>query len=150
MFTRRLSVFIALFFILSCKQHDNSALMDENLNHEIQNRLVTLQQLGKSDDTIEVISKSLHSEVEKLILLSCDLENYFANIAKANEYFLSLSKVIPASTEGPILVQNFMKPHEAQLLIKQNELWMLNNLIFLRKGGNLRLFSVKEDLSKGY
>jgi hypothetical protein len=139
-------LFLTIFSLIlfSCETKDQTAKMEENLNHEIQNRLNILKQLAHSDDSLASIYASLHKESERLIMLSRDHENPTASINSANQYFGLLSRAIPSGTEGPMVLRSGMNPKEMQLAIKQNELWILNNLIFLQKDQEIKLFSVKD------
>lgn len=118
--------------------------MQENLRNEINIRLAILTDLGKKDDSLNKLVFNLHKQSQRFILLSRDHKNPMASVAEANKYFGIMAKAVTAKAAQPMQLMPSMSPTQIQLGIQQNELWLLNNLIFLSNGKDVTLFSVVE------
>ena len=144
MVLNRLFALILCFVLFSCKTRDNSQLMQENLKNEINNRLSVLTELGKKDDSLNKLVLDLHNQSQRFINLSRDHENPVASVVEANTYFGIMAKAVTDKAAQPMQLMPTMSPTQIQLGIQQNELWLLNNLIFLSNGKDVTLFSVVE------
>lgn len=135
---------VLLVVLISCKTRDNSQLMKENLTNEINNRLAILTDLGKKDDSLNKLVLDLHKQSERFVLLSRDYENLKASVSEANQYFGIMAKAVTDKAAQPMQLMPTMSSTQIQLGIQQNELWLLNNLIFISNGKDVTLFSVVE------
>ena len=140
----RLFALFLCFVLFSCKTRDNSQLMQENLRNEINNRLAVLTDLGKKDDSLNKLVLDLHNQSQRFILLSRDHENPMTSVMEANTYFGIMAKAVTDKAAQPMQLMPTMSPTQIQLGIQQNELWLLNNIIFLSNGKDVTLFSVVE------
>jgi hypothetical protein len=118
--------------------------MQENLRNEINNRLAVLTDLGKKDDSLNKLVLDLHNQSQRFILLSRDHENPMTSVMEANTYFGIMAKAVTDKAAQPMQLMPTMSPTQIQLGIQQNELWLLNNIIFLSNGKDVTLFSVVE------
>ena len=130
--------------LLACKTPDNTALMQENLNNEIRARLSTLNKIAQADEALQKLVADLHQQSENLILLSKRRENANTAVSSANIYYRLMAKAVTGQPTEPMILFASMSPVQIQLAIKQNELWLLNNLINLNKNQDLKLSSVVE------
>lgn len=135
---------LLVFLAFSCKPTDHSALMRENLNREIQNRLQILKVNTNDLNEPSVSPDEIHTESQRLITLSRDHENFSNMVKHTNAYFMQMARVIFSNKASPELLTQQMNPVEAQLLILQNELWLLNEMAFQTRGKEIHLFSVLE------
>ena len=118
--------------------------MQENLRNEINNRLAILTDLEKNDDSLNRLVLDLHNQSQRFIMLSRDHENPMTAVIEANNYFGLMAKAVTDKAAQPMQLMPTMSPTQIQLGIQQNELWLLNNLIFLSNGKDVTLFSVVE------
>ena len=118
--------------------------MQENLNTEIRGKLGTLQMLAQTDSTLHRLVANLHEQSERLVLASNGPDADAKLVNAANAYYRLMSKAVTGQCTEPLLLYNTMSPVQIQLAIKQNELWLLNNLIYLNNNQTTKLFSVVE------
>jgi hypothetical protein len=137
-------IFIVLFF--SCERDKRNKTINENLDKEITNRLSILRGLSKYDDSLALQSVVIHDETRRLILLSKDVENFRACVVMSNKYFSALSSKLRIDLPENLALNMQMDPGDAELRLKENELWSLNKIIFNNSGAEIQLFSAQEEL----
>ena len=142
----RFFTFILLVVLLSCDRNKRFQAINENLDKEIANRLSVLKGMSKYDDSLTIKSLAIHNETKRLILLSKDVENFKACLALSDKYFSDLSLTLQTEIPGNMALNILMDPHDAELRLKETELWFLNKIIFNSSGADIQMFSAQEEL----
>lgn len=132
-FARRYILPVVFFVVYSCQKADHSYEMHLNLDAEIKQHLLVLKSLSVPDGNLNLLITKLHTETERLLALSDSCQNPYDCVERANRYFTIMSKVISGYSPGPLLLNADMNKNQIQLGIKQNELWLLNKLVYLNK-----------------
>jgi hypothetical protein len=115
------------------------------LDQEIANRLGVISGLVPYNDSIAYESGSIHKGSQKFLLLSKDVENKHACVAGSNDFFKKLA-VEHGVSPGKLLSMNvMMDADEMEIVLKENELLVLNQVIFNNSGADIRLFSVHDE-----
>ena len=133
----------SIFF--SCGSADENALIKESFDKEIQNRVAILNSLTLNDDSLGIEVGNVRMELDKLLLLSKDIENLSACAVRSDIFFQKMAsdyEIDPGVFEH---IRKEMSAHEIELVLKRNELFLLNHLIFVHSGGGIQLNSVKEE-----
>ena len=97
------------------------------------------------NDSIAFESMSIHEGSQKLLLLSKDVENKNACVARSNDFFEKLMFKHELSQGELVSMSGLMDMDEMEIVIKENELLVLNQVIFNNSGADIRLFSVHEE-----
>jgi hypothetical protein len=83
-----------------------------------------------SEDTVRACAAGIHKRVGELLLLSKDIENIKSNAALSDAYFQSLARAHRISATELLKTDPHLNPNEIELILKQNELTILNHLAF--------------------
>lgn len=113
-----------------CKNEDPGKEMNAWFEKEISNRREILDTLKVSNDSLKINTAAVHQEVNDLILLSKDVENLSALVDRANAYFLNLAHSYGVNYADFTELNTKMSLSEIASVLKQNELNLLNQVIF--------------------
>ncbi|PBQ34397.1 hypothetical protein CNR22_22335 [Sphingobacteriaceae bacterium] len=129
-------VLISLIFSF-CRNEDPGKEMNAWFEKEIANRRQILDTLKVSNDSLKINTAAVHEEVADLILLSKDVENLSACVNRANAYFLNLANSYGINQSDFGKVSTEMHINVIAITLKQNELNLLNQLIFKSRPNQL-------------
>ena len=124
-----------------CRQPQTSNYL-RDLDQQISNRYQILERLSAEDHSLDGVWRQIRAEHARLLLMSKDIENQGTFIASANKFFDSLRKKYPGTRSAHL----HMTLKECEAFLKENELHILNQIIYEHHGTGLQLFSVREDL----
>lgn len=125
-----LNTLVILLILGACQ---NTKDTNEALTHfdkEIANRMETLNSQVISGDSLKPKINLIHEEVTHLILLSKDIENINASVMRANSFFDALAAEFRINLSDFTKLNTGMHVNEIELILKQNELNLYNQLIF--------------------
>jgi len=120
--------FILLFSF--CGNHDQGADMNRYFATEIRNRRQMIDQLQRQNDSLKINTAAIDEEINNYILLSKDIENLSAAVNKANAYFLNMANSYDINYSDFTKLSTDMHLNVMATVLKQNELNLLNQLIF--------------------
>lgn len=121
---------LILLFANSCRNTVNQDETNAWLDREIKNRLAVLQELPGTEDLSAIKSDEIDREINNILLLSKDIENIQASVNRANRYFENMSAKHALNHSDFIVLRTDMHLDEIASNLKQNELNLLNQLIF--------------------
>jgi len=97
---------------------------------EIRNRRQMIDQLQRQNDSLKINTAAIDEEINNYILLSKDIENLSAAVNKANAYFLNMANSYDINYSDFTKLSTDMHLNVMATVLKQNELNLLNQLIF--------------------
>ena len=122
--------FLVCLFLLSCsdseQNHDNELYSEKEIN----NRIELIDKTTFFKDSLPINTSEIINEIDRIILLSKDVENLQASVNMAGTYFSTISLKYGISTYHFKPIHVGMSTNEIFVVIKQNELNLLNQLIF--------------------
>ncbi len=121
---------LLLLFASSCRNNGNQNETDVWLNKEIKNRIEVLKQIPQTKDSFFINPDGIDQEINNILLLSKDIENIQASVNRANRYFETMSSKHVLNHSDFIALRTDMHLDEIATDLKQNELNLLNQLIF--------------------
>lgn len=119
-----------LLFANSCRNSGNQTETDEWLNEEIKTRIEVLNDIPQTKDSLFINPDEIDQEINNILLLSKDIENIQASVHRANMYFQKMSSRYVLNQYDFIVLRTDMHLDELATNLKQNELNLLNQLIF--------------------
>lgn len=135
--------FVSLTFLLSLfscreasKQFDQEELM---LNREIQ---VRLKELEPFQDTLQAMGlepESIHKRFQDFLLMSKDVENLQASVNLSNRYLNDLCAEHRLNSSSFHILKTNLSLSEISYFLKQNELNVLNQLVFQKLNRKVNL-----------
>ncbi|MDI1353409.1 MAG: hypothetical protein PSX36_00735 [bacterium] len=137
-------LFLSVFFI-TCKHRDKKAALKENYDHEIKDRVDILTSLSADDDLLATHLVEIRKELSTLFLLAKDVENLSACANKSNLFFGKMATDYHLHAQDFELIKREMSPSAIELALKKNELYLLNQLVFVNSGAAIRLFSAQSE-----
>ncbi len=127
-------IFLAmLFFTLlgsSCRNSNPNQKMDSYFEKEISNRRQILDTRHLTVDSLKVNTAEIDLEINRIILLSKDLENLTASVNRGNSYFKKLNDAFHLDLSEFTILTAAMYGNDIATVLKQNELTLFNRLIF--------------------
>jgi hypothetical protein len=139
----KLHYLIVLLIFVSCGTKTDDVLLSE-VNRNVESSHAILNQIAKSNDSLNVALSLLDAEIGKLLLLSKDVENSGACAVTGNCYFEKLFGELSLEQLDRLLLSPRLGKEETEMVIRQNELFALNELVFQNSGVDVKLFSVHE------
>ena len=135
---KNLIAFFSRIILLSCsRKKANNIANTEYINKQIAERITLLNSVN---DSLVPDAAKITSEIDKLILLSKDVENIDASINQSNIYFEKAQKEFSLDTISYIKLSKEMELADITGFIKKNELNLLNKIIMkANKGGSLMM-----------
>lgn len=121
---------LILLFANSCRNTNNKSETDAWLDGEIKNRMEVLVNLSQPADINSIHPYEIDREINNILLLSKDIENIQASVNRANRYFETMSSKQALNHSDFIVLRTDMHLDEIATDLKQNELNLLNQLIF--------------------
>lgn len=131
-------VFAAL--LLACNRQNQNSEVDQYLEKEIRSRLSVLAQLPDSAGRIKKVC-AIGEEVDKVILLSKDIENLQAAVQSGNRLFRDLAAEYGMSQADFTMLSADMHINDMASFLKQNELSFLNQYLMLHSKTQVPLFT---------
>lgn len=136
---------ISLFLILvafACRNTGEVRDMNAYFENEIRNRQEVLRKLDTANSS-GINTAAIHEEVNACILLSKDIENLSASVDRGNAYFLNMANSYSISYGDFTKLTTGMHVDEIALVLKQNELNLLNQLIFKLDPGQNQIYTAQ-------
>ena len=133
-----LKSFISLFFCysfililgVSCENAKGKDYTTEEavLKREINARLKELDSLSEKLKQNGIDPQKIHKDIEQLLLVSKDSENLQASVNMSNNYFNTLSEEHLFNKSMLVHFSSEMNGKDISLALKQNELFILNQI----------------------
>ena len=139
---------VRIFFILSglllltgCgrKTTDNST--EHYLTASIQTRSEAISELVRRGDTLLPDLQSIEKKVQDLILMSKDIENLPASINLSDAYFARMARTWQLDSALFQKLNFNMQVDEITLVLRQNQLVLLEQMLLKRDTGEVPLFT---------
>lgn len=125
------SIIILAISFFGCRNSNQDRDMNAYFDSEIKNRQKLLDKLSvQNNDSLHINTSAIHEEISGYILLSKDIENLSAAVNKSNAYFLNMANSYGINYSDFTKLNTGMHINEMALVLKQNELNLLNQLIF--------------------
>ena len=137
------SVFFLLLINFSCQTHSEKKESLNHFNNEIKARMEVLQTLVIAGDSMKIKSKLIDEEVSNLILISKDIENLSASVHRANAFFDALAAEFRIEMNDFTKLNTGMHVDEMELILKQNELNVFNQIIFKNSSGKNTMYTAQ-------
>jgi hypothetical protein len=119
---------IILGIITACTNKGDFEKTNNFLNTEIAGRISSVES-SQIHDSIRARVAKIHKRVGELLLLSRDIENIKSNAALTDAYFKSLAHVHGIPGNELLRTNPLLSLHEIELILKQNELTVLNHIV---------------------
>lgn len=126
----------------SCRSGQDQG-MDDYFNREIRNRMQIIAGLRENSDSLTLVAAALDEEINKIILLSKDVENPGASVNRANDCFKTLALRHAINGSDFAKVSTAMPVKDFAMAVRQNELNFLNQLILKSDPAGLPLFTAQ-------
>ncbi len=130
--------------LLNCRHsHNNNPANTEYIEQQISERRASIEQ-----STLQVNSnlpniKIITAEIDKLILLSKDVENLKASLNQSNRFFENTAKNYNVESSDFIKLYDGIPTEDIVTTIKKNELILLNKIIFKYYNMNGGMFTAQ-------
>jgi hypothetical protein len=102
-----------------------------------------LQSVVISGDSLPLKVLLIDKEVDNLILISKDIENLSASINRANSFFDALTAEFRLQIKDFTKLNTGMHVDEIELVLKQNELNLFNQIIFKITGAKNTMYTAQ-------
>lgn len=122
--------FLLCLIISSCHNAEKNAANELYSEKEINNRIEIIAKTPFFKDSLPINTSEITNEIDKIILLSKDVENLQASVKYAGNYFNTISLKYAISSYHFKPIHAGMSKNEIFAVIKQNELSLFNQLIF--------------------
>ncbi len=122
------NILLGLAFVSCAGSHTDS--MNSYLISEIEARMESLEKCPGMEES-EIAPAELAKKTGELILISKDVENLRASVRLSNTYFEEIWDKAGLRKDEMMLLTTDMHTDEIQVRIHQNQLTLLNRLIFL-------------------
>jgi len=135
---------VSLFFVQCTNPATHASL--EDMNQEVASARAVLKQIEKYNDSINMALSLFDKQINELLLLSKDVENPGACAVVANKYFEKTFDQLALLDANRVMLTPRMGKEEMEFVIRQNELFVLNELVFQNSGTDVRLHPVSENV----
>ncbi|MBL7917009.1 MAG: hypothetical protein JNM96_01340 [Bacteroidia bacterium] len=126
----RLSLIIFSTFIIACTSNNRQKENEEYFKAEVEQRIIAIKNIKATNDSLLINPDEVEAEINRLILLSKDVENSQAAINSAKKYFDKVSKEYNLNRSDFIDIGPGMNREEIEVSLKSNEINLFNQLIF--------------------
>jgi hypothetical protein len=126
-------VILLLFGIFSCGKNPSlKSDYDTIIDDELKKRLEMLEVVQKDNSKrlLPITGDEIQNDINKLILLTKDVENSGAVIKKVNDYFVGSAKRCNIPYEGFATIINTMSVKTIETTIRTNELNFLDKILY--------------------
>ncbi len=137
----RFFVCIIAFVLFSCSDNKRQRETESYFKNELAWREQELNKIFSKNDSVKLNVKEIESEINKLILLSKDVENLKASISLSKEYFDKLSLQYQLNRSDFIDIGPGMTPEEIEVSLRSNQVNLYNQLILKYSNGKTPLFT---------
>lgn len=114
--------------------------MARYFEHGVSERLSQIAALH--NDTIDSTARAIDQRVRQLVLLSKDIENLPGTVNLSNDEFSAWARTLHINRADLDVLSPEMHVDEIEVLIRQNELDLLNQLV-IRSAGSPSLFTAQ-------
>lgn len=142
----KVGVFISLLFLsaFSCKENtqtntEGSAMLVKEIN----SRLLELENKADSLKKTGIDPSAIHSRFQELLLMSKDVENLQASVNLHKTYLDEVCQAHGLNRSQLLEINSSMDLEQIDLIFKQNELQLLNQVWMRKLEGNIKLETVK-------
>ncbi|MBK7309722.1 MAG: hypothetical protein IPI93_02755 [Sphingobacteriaceae bacterium] len=137
--------YLVVFFVclaVSCSRGDREKESQDYFKKEIDSRMAKLKEL-KFADSLQVDILEVHTEVDRFLLLSKDIENLDVSINLSRKYFDELSQKFNFKRTDFTDINKTMTLEEIANALKGNELNFYNQVLFKYKGAEGAMFTAQ-------
>src|SRR5689334_12088780 len=78
---------LVLALMFEACRHSPDKSQEKYFETEINDRITVLNKIDTESDSLKIKADEIHAEVNKILLLSKDVENLGASVRRANEFF---------------------------------------------------------------
>lgn len=146
-FFHRYSLFVQIVWailFLACRQPSQSNETDEAmLNQEIQSRLNALEPYTTYLNTLGLKPEAIHQRFQDVLLMTKDIENLKASVNVGNSYITELCEKQGFNNSSILKMDTHQSLGELSIILKQNELTILNQILLQKLNGKVILHSAK-------
>lgn len=132
-------ILILLFFIACSNQKKENKEDVAVLDKEINKRLDSLRLHPDLLSVENFDADSVHKRVQDLILMSKDVENISASVKLGNQFFSDLIQKQNLNGAMMLKIESEMTQDQINYVIKQNELWILNQVVLQKLNQSIQL-----------
>jgi len=134
---------LTLLILFSCQTKTEKTESRIYFDKEIANRMEVLQSVVISGDSMRSKIGLIDQEVDNLILISKDIENLSASVNRANSFFDALAAEYRIEMKDFIKLNSGMHVDEIELVLRQNELNLFNQIIFKSTGAKNTMYTAQ-------
>ncbi len=135
-------IILFVLFFVQCKNHDNEKASESYFKAEIDGRIKRIQEI-KIHDSTTVDPIRIDEEINKLLLLSKDIENLSASINKSKQFFDSISIKLSINRADFTDINKEMTLEEIATALKGNELNLFNQILFKNSKGESLMYTAQ-------
>lgn len=129
--------------MISCYSPVKDNKLEEFLNTEIKQRLAAINTWPNKDKDLVQLANKIDKKSNDLILISKDVENISASVNMGNEYFEQTAEDFSLNGGQMIMLTTLMQSGQISNTIKENELTLLNRLIFLNTKTEVTVYTAR-------
>lgn len=129
-------------FFVQCKNQDNEEASERYFKTEIEGRIRKINELV-AKDSLDIDPKAIDEEINKLVLLSKDVENIVASINKSKQFFDSIAVKLQINRRDFINIDKTMTLEEIATALKSNELNLFNQVLFKYNKGESLMYTAQ-------
>ncbi len=126
----RLFLLILSALIISCTSNNRQKENEEYFKAEIEQRIIAIKNIKATNDSLLINTDEVEAEINRLILLSKDVENSQAAINSAKMYFDKVAKEYNLNRADFIDIGPGMNREEIEVSLKSNQINLFNQIIF--------------------
>jgi hypothetical protein len=127
-------ILITLAFLFSCTDRECKEEAEAYFNKEIGSRMAAIRDLKLADSIVSVTE--VDEEVNRLLLMSKDIENVQASINLSKKFFNELAAKNQINRTDFVDITAEMSLEEIATALKGNELNFFNQILFRYKGSS--------------
>ena len=131
-----------MILFAQCAGNDRKKQTEAYFKEEIDGRIHKINEL-RLMDSINISPKQIDDEVNKLVLLSKDIENISASINKSKQFFDTIAVKLQINRKDFIDIDKTMTLEEIATALKSNELNIFNQIIFKGKKGESLMYTAQ-------
>lgn len=138
----KLIYFIILVFFAQCAGNNREKQTEAYFKEEIDGRIQKINEL-KIKDSLDINPKQIDDEINKLVLMSKDIENIKASINKSKMFFDTIAVKLNINRKDFIDIDKTMTLEEIATALKSNELNIFNQVIFKHQKGGSSMYTAQ-------
>jgi hypothetical protein len=138
----KFSPLILVFLLLACSDRDRKEEAQNFFKKEIDNRMASIKNLEVAD-SLQLGVAEVDKEVDRLLLMSKDIENIGASINLSKKFFDELVVKYQMNRGDFTDINRDMSLEEIANALKGNELNFFNQFIFKYKDGQGAMYTAQ-------